>query len=71
MAGMTFLQFETWQELENYCTTKSYKILNKKNEFPILAEVLNKNNALVGYISNRPQDFKPINPSTKYVLVWE
>ena len=70
MAAINFIHFKTWNELENYCQGKALKVLKSKNG-PFIAEILNKNNAPVGFISDRVQDYKPIISDTKYVLVWE
>ena len=70
MAAMNFIHFKTWDELENYCQEKALQVLKSKNG-PFIAEILNKNNAPVGFISDRVQDYKPTIPDTKYVLVWE
>ena len=70
MAGMSFIQFKNWDELVEHCKINSYKIV-KNDGFSTMANVYNSKDALIGYISNKPQDFKPISPNTKYVLVWE
>ena len=70
MAGLNFIQFNNWEEVENFCGKNSFKLVKDKTSL-VIAEILNKNNAIIGYISNRPQDFKPINPNTKYILVLE
>ena len=70
MAAINFIHFTTWDELQNYCLKKTLKISKSKNS-AFIAEILNVNNAPVGFISDRVQDYKPTIPNTKYVLVWE
>lgn len=70
MAGISFIHFETWDQLQRYCESRRLRIDQSKNS-PFIAEILNKNNAPVGFISDRVNDYKPAKPNSKYVLVWE
>lgn len=70
MAGMSFLEFNCLEDVQMFCNENSYKLITN-NGISIIANVYNKNNALVGYVSNSPQDFKCTNEETKYILAWE
>ena len=70
MVGMSFLEFNCLEDIQMFCNKNSYKIITNDG-VSIIANVYNKNNALVGYISNSSKDFRCKNKETKYVLVWE
>ncbi len=70
MAGMSFVEFADYIELENYCKQKKLYII-PEDGFSIKARIVDENKVKFGYVSDRPHGYKPVKPETKYVLVWE
>ena len=70
MAGLGCLQFKEWVDVEKYCKNKSLMI-QEVDMFSFIAKVVDSNNICLGYISKKLEDYIPVEPETKYILVWD